>query len=89
MANKQYRLTEAEWHFIQDLREMDVDGFLDIVIALRNEGRELEKRAELIRERQKENWQEEHDALLTRIDQLRQFEQDIRKIRTSDKRTSE
>lgn len=89
MANKQYRLTEAEWHFIQDLREMDVDGFLDIVIALRNEGRELEKRAELIRERQKENWQEEHDALLTRIDHLRQFEQDIRKIRTSDKRTSE
>lgn len=44
MANKQYRLTEAEWHFIQDMRSMEMDELLDIVIALRNEVRELEKK---------------------------------------------
>ena len=41
MANKQYRLTEAEWHFISEMREIDMDGLLDIVIALRSEVREL------------------------------------------------
>jgi len=44
MANKQYRLTEAEWHFISEMREIDMDGLLDIVIALRSEVRELEKK---------------------------------------------
>ncbi|EJL40595.1 hypothetical protein BAG01nite_17230 [Brevibacillus agri] len=79
MANKQYRLTEAEWHFIQDMRSMEMDELLDIVIALRNEVRELEKKAEIIREREKEHWLEEYQAAQKRIKHLRQFEQDLRK----------
>jgi len=79
MANKQYRLTEAEWHFISEMREIDMDGLLDIVIALRSEVRELEKKAGLIRERESENWQADYQATRKRINHLRQFEQDLRK----------
>ncbi|MED4584738.1 hypothetical protein [Brevibacillus choshinensis] len=78
MANKQYRLTEAEWHFIQEMRDMDMEGILDIVIALRSEVRELEKRAELVREKQRECWEREYEQVQKRVDQLRQFEQEIR-----------
>ncbi|MED4782179.1 hypothetical protein [Brevibacillus choshinensis] len=78
MANKQYRLTEAEWHFIQEMRNMDMEGILDIVIALRSEVRELEKRAELVREKQRECWEREYEQVQKRVDQLRQFEQEIR-----------
>jgi DNA-binding PadR family transcriptional regulator len=78
MANKQYRLTEAEWHFIQEMRDMDMEGILDIVIALRSEVRELEKKAELVREKQREYWEQEYEQVQKRIDQLRQFEQEIR-----------
>ena len=78
MANKQYRLTEAEWRFIQEMREMDMEGILDIVIALRDEVRELEKKAEIISEKQRENWEREVGQLQKRIDQLRMFEQEIR-----------
>ncbi|QRG68834.1 hypothetical protein [Brevibacillus choshinensis] len=78
MANKQYRLTEAEWHFIQEMREMDVEGILDIVIALRSEVKELEKKAELVREKQRENWEHEYVQVQKRADQLRLFEQEIR-----------
>lgn len=79
MANKQYRLTEAEWHFISEMREIDMDGLLDIVIALRSEVRELEKKAGLIRERESENWQADYETTIKRINHLRQFEQDLRK----------
>ncbi|KQL48265.1 hypothetical protein AN963_00065 [Brevibacillus choshinensis] len=78
MANKQYRLTEAEWHFIQEMRDMDMEGILDIVIALRSEVRELEKKAELVREKQRECWEREYEQVQKRVDQLRQFEQEIR-----------
>lgn len=84
MANKQYRLTEAEWHFIQELRELDTEGFLDLVLALRNEVRELEKKADLIKELEKDGWLEELHSMKKRIDRLRQFEQDIRKTLTTD-----
>ncbi|ASJ52338.1 MULTISPECIES: hypothetical protein [Brevibacillus] len=84
MANKQYRLTEAEWIFIQDMRSMDMDELLDIVIALRNEVRELEKKAELIKEREKEGWQEEYQAAQKRINHLRQFEVELRKTWPND-----
>lgn len=79
MANKQYRLTEAEWNFISDMRSMEMDELLDIVIALRNEVRELEKKAEIIREREKEGWEAEYQVAKKRINHLRQFEQDLRK----------
>jgi hypothetical protein len=79
VANKQYRLTEAEWNFISDMRSMEMDELLDIVIALRNEVRELEKKAEIIREREKEGWEAEYQAGKKRINHLRQFEQDLRK----------
>jgi len=78
MANKQYRLTEAEWQFIHEMREMDMDGILDILIALRTEARELEKKAGLVREKQQEHGEQEYERLQKRIDQLRLFEQEIR-----------
>lgn len=78
MANKQYRLTEAEWRFIQEMREMDMEGILDIVIALRVEVKELEKKAESIRQMQRDNWEREVEQLQKRTDQLRVFEQEIR-----------
>ncbi|MED1951137.1 hypothetical protein [Brevibacillus centrosporus] len=78
MANKQYRLTEAEWRFIQEMREMDMEGILDIVIALRVEVKELEKKAESIRQMQRASWEREVEQLQKRTDQLRVFEQEIR-----------
>ncbi|GED31151.1 hypothetical protein P9G84_21055 [Brevibacillus centrosporus] len=78
MANKQYRLTEAEWRFIQEMREMDMEGILDIVIALRVEVKELEKKAESISQMQRANWEREVEQLQKRTDQLRVFEQEIR-----------
>ncbi|MED4906942.1 hypothetical protein [Brevibacillus centrosporus] len=78
MANKQYRLTEAEWRFIQEMREMDMEGILDIVIALRVEVKELEKKAESICQMQRDNWEREVEQLQKRTDQLRVFEQEIR-----------
>ncbi|MGG0936586.1 hypothetical protein ABHN11_10805 [Brevibacillus centrosporus] len=77
MANKQYRLTEAEWRFIQEMREMDMEGILDIVIALRVEVKELEKKAESICQMQRDNWEREVEQLQKRTDQLRVFEQEI------------
>ncbi|MED1793403.1 hypothetical protein [Brevibacillus nitrificans] len=78
MANKQYRLTEAEWRFIQEMREMDMEGILDIVIALRVEVKELEKKAESISQMQRANWEMEVEQLQKRVEQLRVFEQEIR-----------
>lgn len=78
MANKQYRLTEAEWQFIQEMRDMDMEGILDIVIALRSEVKELEKKADLVREKQRDYWEREYEQVQKRIDQLRLFEQEIR-----------
>lgn len=78
MANKQYRLTEAEWRFIQEMREMEMEGILDIVIALRVEVKELEKKAESIRQMQRASWEREVEQLQKRTDQLRVFEQEIR-----------
>ncbi|WP_411503657.1 hypothetical protein [Brevibacillus centrosporus] len=78
MANKQYRLTEAEWRFIQEMREMDMEGILDIVIALRVEVKELEKKAESICQMQRASWEREVEQLQKRTDQLRVFEQEIR-----------
>ncbi|RNB83755.1 hypothetical protein EDM59_14585 [Brevibacillus nitrificans] len=78
MANKQYRLTEAEWRFIQEMREMDMEGILDIVIALRVEVKELEKKAESISQMQRANWEQEVEQLQKRMEQLRVFEQEIR-----------
>ncbi|MDR7314859.1 hypothetical protein [Brevibacillus nitrificans] len=78
MANKQYRLTEAEWRFIQEMREMDMEGILDIVIALRVEVKELEKKAESVIQMQRDNWEREVEQLQKRMDQLRVFEQEMR-----------
>ncbi|WP_400161911.1 hypothetical protein ACAF76_016300 [Brevibacillus sp. TJ4] len=84
MANKQYRLTEVEWHLIQEIRAMNLDTFLDIVIALRNESRELEKKAEVVHEAQKNGWEDEYGAIKQRIRLLSQFEHDLRKARPMD-----
>lgn len=78
MANKQYRLNEAEWRFIQEMRGMDMEGILDIVIALRSEARELEKKAELVRQMKRDNWEKEQEGLQKRVDQLRLFEGELR-----------
>lgn len=81
MANKQYRLTEAEWLLVQEIREMNFDTFLDIIVALRNESRELEKRVEIVREAQRPGWEEEYLAMKERVRLISQFERDFRKAR--------
>lgn len=84
MANKQYRLTEVEWHLIQEIREMQLDTFLDIVLALRSEARGLEKKAEIVREAQRAGWEEDYHHLRDRVRMLNQFELDFRKARPID-----
>lgn len=84
MANKQYRLTEAEWQFIQRIRQMNMDTILDIIIALRNEIKALEKKAEIVKETQKQGWQEDFRYVNERIDHLHQFEHGLRKTRSLD-----
>ena len=81
MANKQYRLTEAEWLLVQEIREMNFDTFLDIIVALRNESRELEKKVEFVQEAKQTGWEEESEAIKERIRLLNQFERDFRKAR--------
>jgi hypothetical protein len=84
VANKQYRLTEAEWQFIQRIRQMNMDTFVDIIIALRNEIKTLEKKAEVVQESKQQGWQEDFQFVNERIDQLHQFEHGLRKMRPLD-----